>query len=137
MPWHVEKIRECNSMRRTCSITLFAATLFMIYSPTAFAAECSNEVKRALTNSKWTLTTEYNDGAKAFPTKTRVAADGTMAFVRYGKTIKITCDSKEIVFDWKNQESKRYTLTLGKDGVFSGSRSSNYVDGYPATLKKR
>jgi hypothetical protein len=53
--------------------------------------------------------------------------------LRGNRTYKITCDGKKIVFDWKNLEEKRYTLTLGKDGVFGGSRSS----GYDATLEKR
>jgi hypothetical protein len=130
--------RSGYSMRRGISITLFVATLFMIFPATTFAGECSDEVKRALTNATWMMAMDHKRGRRSeFPLQTRVAADGTLEVVgNRDEIMKITCDGKQIVFDWKNEERKRFTLTLGTDGVFRGSRTSSDGEGHPSTLKK-
>ena len=95
---------------------------------------CANSVKQALTKSTWELTTEFtnSDGTQSYTVGTNVSADGTMTI---GPSLKITCSSRKIAFDWRHDPSKRYTLTLEKDGVFSGSRTGSRSD-YNATLKR-
>lgn len=66
---------------------------------------------------------------------TTVAPDGKMNLSARDGALPITCRGNVITFDWKNDASKRYTLTLESPGVFSGSRVGRSSD-YDATLKK-
>jgi hypothetical protein len=101
------------------------------------AGACSAEIKQALKDNKWALKTEFSNGANTWTATTAVAADGAITIkTRRRGPFKVRCDGKEISFDWRNDESKRYTLTLQKDGNFEGSRSGSNDD-YGATLKKK
>tara|TARA_R110002073_G_C9327885_1_gene568986 strand:- start:385 stop:756 length:372 start_codon:yes stop_codon:yes gene_type:complete len=116
-----------------------AATALLVFfagPSTALAADCSEDVKSALSDSKWTLTTDFSKGPEDSTVETRVAENGKMEVVGKTMSMAITCDGRQIYFDWKNQERKRYTLTLESDGSFSGSRPDKKGGTYSATLRR-
>lgn len=97
---------------------------------------CADAVKRTLTNSKWRLQTAFNRGKPGdWPVTTTVAPDGKMSVTTRRGSLPITCRGKVITFDWSNDASKRYTLTLDNPGMFSGARAGSHRD-YDATMKK-
>ncbi|NKB19314.1 MAG: hypothetical protein GKS01_02110 [Alphaproteobacteria bacterium] len=101
------------------------------------ADECSNELKQVFKHTKWLLTTDFSSGASELKVTMGVAADGAITIKnRRRGPFTIKCSGKNISFDWKNDDSKRYTLTMEKDGNFDGSRTGS-SDDYGATLKKR
>jgi len=98
--------------------------------------KCSKDVKLALKNAKWKMNTDFSNGAGSWTITTDVAADGAMTIATRRGPLKIRCDDKEISFDWKEDSSKRYTMTLQNDGSFSGSRTGSHND-YNASLTKK
>jgi hypothetical protein len=118
-----------------CSM-IFAVAGYPAVATSASAA-CSNVVKQALDNSKWRLKTEFTRGDPGdWKVTTAVATDGKMSIATRRGVLPITCRGNVITFDWKNEENKRYTLTLKNPSMFSGSRAGNSSD-YDAALVKR
>lgn len=122
------------------TLVLFPLLFTFLCNPTgAISASeaCVDAVKQTLTNSEWRLQTEFTRGNPGdWNVSTAVAPDGKMSIATSRGALPITCRGNVITFDWKNDESKRYTLTFENPSMFSGSRSGRSSD-YDATLRKQ
>lgn len=98
---------------------------------TAFAAECSEDVKKALDGTTWLMTTEFGRGPSSWDVATSVEDNGRIKAAY--KDVTLECSGNDIVIDWKNDSTKRYKLKLKNNNQFTGSRSG----GYAARLKRK
>lgn len=117
-------------------LSLTVMSVFAFQTASADSNVCSSDVKQVIKNSKWQLDIDFNNSPNSWTVTTDIAADGAMTAVSDGVSMKIRCNGKRIIFDWKNNSIKQYNFTLGKDGNFSGVRSSNSGRQYDSTLKK-